>query len=99
MESKGPQVGKATGPEEMDMKRNELKEITTKYGLKIRRNPITDEAFGVYTDAKELIPELDAIADSTEPSNVQVERRYAGGEYQYLVTAPTNWFDLYGWVK
>lgn len=92
-------MGKATGPEVKEMKRNELKEIAARYGMEIRRNPITDEAFGVYTDAKELIPELDAIADSTEYSNVQVERRYAGGEYQYLVTAPTDWFDFYGWVK
>ncbi len=92
-------MGKATGPEVKDMKRNELKEIATRYGMEIRRNPITDEAFGVYANTKALIPELDAIADSTEYSNVQVERRYAGGEYQYLVTAPTDWFDLYGWVK
>lgn len=91
-------MGKAIGPEVKEMKRNELKEIANRYGMEIRRNPITDEAFGVYTDAKALIPELDAIADSTEYSNVQVERRYAGGEYQYLVTAPTDWFDLYGWV-
>ena len=26
------------------MKRNELKEIATRYGMEIRRNPITDEA-------------------------------------------------------
>lgn len=92
-------MGKATGPEVKEMKRNELEEIAARYGTEIRRNPITDEAFGVYANTKTLIPELDVIADSIEYSNVQVERRYAGGEYQYLVTDPKAWFDLYGWVK
>lgn len=81
------------------MKINELKEIAKKYGMEISRNPITNEGHGVYVSTETLIPELDALADTCEPGNVQVVRTYIAGEYNYYVEAPKKWFDRWGWVN
>lgn len=78
---------------------NELKEIAKKYGMEISRNPITDAGHGVHVTTETLIPELDALADGCEPGDVQVERTYIAGEYNYYVEAPKKWFDRWGWVN
>lgn len=78
---------------------NELKEIAKKYGMEISRNPITDEGHGVHVSTETLIPELDALADACEPSNVQVVRTCIAGEYSYYVEAPKRWFDRWGWIN
>lgn len=79
------------------MKINELKAIAKKYGMEISRNPITDEGHGVHVATETLIPELDALADTCDPRNVQVVRTCIAGEYNYYVEAPKKWFDLWGW--
>lgn len=79
------------------MKINELKAIANKYGMEISRNPITGEGHGVHVSTETMIPELDALADTCEPCNVQVIRTCIAGEYNYYVEAPKRWFDRWGW--
>ena len=84
------------------MTKNEVKTIAEKHGMEIMRNPITDEAHGVYCESENLIPELDALANKVDwhnpaPGAVAVERQVFGTVYRYTIHCPTTWFDLWGW--
>lgn len=84
------------------MTKIEVKAIAKKHGMTILRNPITDEAHGVYCESGSLIPELDAIANKVDwhnpaPGTVVVERQAFGPTYRYTIHCPTSWFDLWGW--
>lgn len=80
------------------MKRSEAKELAAKYGMEIMRDPITSLAHGLYVHSADLIPELDAYADSAERCNVNCIRLAAGDSYLYRLECPTAWFDLWGWT-
>lgn len=83
------------------MNKATAKALSDKYGMKILRHPITNEAWAVSVESDELIPELDKYADAA-PENCMgdntaiVQRTYAGS-YAYKIVCPTRWFDLWGW--
>ena len=84
------------------MNKNEVMELAKKYGMEILRNPVTNEAHGVFCEIENLIPELDAIANKVDWHNpaagvVAVERQAFGPVYRYTIHCPTSWFDLWGW--
>lgn len=83
------------------MNKETAKTLCEKYGMKILRNPITDQAWAVSIESEILIPELDAYADAAPESRMgdniaTVQRTYAG-TYTYKIVCPTRWFDLWGW--
>lgn len=79
------------------MKKEQMKQIAEKYGMEILRHPITSEAWALYKISAEPIPELDALCESAEPSNIGATRSCIPGEISYKIACPTNWFDLFGW--
>lgn len=83
------------------MTKTEARNLADKYGMEILRNPITSEAWALYTESPASIPELDRIADSCDAnpySNVQFVRTNNTGVTTYKMVCPTSWFDLWGWV-
>ena len=84
------------------MKKSELKAIADKYNMEIARNPVTQEFTCLFKKTKNLIPELDEIADRIGfpmSDNVEGVRELGiDGIYRYRIYPPKNWFDLWGWT-
>lgn len=78
------------------MTKSELKAIAKTYGMEIGRDPITREAFCVYGNYEEEIPELTKICNE-DTSPVVGTVNYAPGAILYKLVCPTSWFDLWGW--
>lgn len=83
------------------MKKKELRALAERYGMEILRNPVTSEAFGVMVDSEDLIPELDALAESRKPLTPCAATRelVAGTTYRYKIVTTPAWFDLWGWAE
>ena len=86
------------------MNKTEVMELAKKHNMEILRNPVTDEAHGVFCESETLIPELDALANTVDwhnpaPGQVAVERQVFGPVYRYTIHCPTDWFDLWGWKE
>lgn len=82
------------------MKRAEAKALASKYGMRILREPITHEAWGLYLESSECIKELDALANQ-EINPCAMVADYSCeeiGVVTYKLICPTSWFDLWGWV-
>ena len=88
------------------MTKNEVKDIQKTYGMEVLRDPITQEAQGVYCEADRLIPELDRMNaapascsfEQCETYPCYVTREMIGCGYRYVIYCPKEWFDLYGWA-
>ncbi len=86
------------------MKKAELKELSTRYGMSIMREEITNEGIGLYLMTEKDIPELDALANippfSAGPRRVIATKAYNpwDNSHTYRVYCPTSWFDLWGWA-
>ena len=86
------------------MTKIEVKALADRHGMIILRDPITNEAHGVYCDTEDTIPEPDAIANTADwhnpaPGAVAVERQAFGPVYRYTIHCPSGWFDLWGWAE
>lgn len=82
------------------MKRAEAKALANKYGMRILREPITKEAWGLYLESQECIEELDAMAhQEIDPCFLEADYGCQDvGVVRYTLICPTSWFDLWGWV-
>ena len=84
------------------MKKSELKALSEKYGMNILRNDITREAWGVYLETVEDVPELEKFLSESyayTDGTITVEDLSfgIGGTHFYRVECPSDWFDLWGW--
>lgn len=82
------------------MKRAEAKALANKYGMRILREPITHEAWGLYLEAPECIEELDSLANQDIfPCILEADYGCQDvGLVTYKLVCPTSWFDLWGWA-
>ena len=83
------------------MKKAEAKALQERYNMEIMREPVTREAWGVYTESANLIPELDELADGNGADLLPCAclREWNGGGYTYKLICPTAWFNLCGWKE
>ena len=80
------------------MTKAKAKELQEKYKMEILRHDITKQAEGLQVMSKELIPELDALAESNEHGwNYTCIRERFVDRYRYRLFLPTDWIDLWGW--
>lgn len=92
--------------------RKRIRDLYDFYNMKIARNPVTNQAWGIYLDTSESIPELDAYQveiDKTYTYRVKADKTYtyqsiqmqteyfAPGFIRYTIICPKTWFDLAGW--
>ncbi len=86
------------------MKKAELKDVATRYGMGIIREEVTSKGVGLFLVTAEDIPELDALANtppfSAAPGAVVATKEYSpcDSTHTYRVYCPSNWFDLWGWA-
>lgn len=82
------------------MKRAEVKLLANKYGMEILRNPVTEEAWGLYLESAERIDELDALTNQEIYPCVMLADYSCQdiGRVTYKLVCPANWFDLWGWA-
>ena len=80
------------------MTRNEAKELQSKYGMEILRNPITGEAWGLYLVSASCIKELGDLANA-DILPCAMEACYHTPDYiTYTLACPKKWFDRCGWA-
>lgn len=86
------------------MKKSELKDVATRYGMGIIREEVTSKGVGLFLVTAEDIPELDALANtppfSAAPGAVVAMKEYSpcDNTHTYRVYCPTSWLDLWGWA-
>lgn len=86
------------------MKKAELKDVATRYGMGIIREEVTSKGVGLFLVTAEDIPELDALANtppfSAAPGAVVTTKEYSpcDNAHTYRVYCPTSWLDLWGWA-
>lgn len=80
-----------------EMTKEKAKTIAGTYKMEILRNPVTGEAWGVWCDTEQLIPELDDLTEISDQYWACTRERIGENEYRYKLVLPTSWFDLWGW--
>jgi hypothetical protein len=79
------------------MTKAEAMALATKYNMEILRHPVTNEAWAIQCNSKELIPELDKLTDSLCLPCTVTRKLFCEDTYIYTLVCPKTWFDLYGW--
>lgn len=72
--------------------------LYNRFGMRILRNPVTQEAWGLYLESPEEIPELESIWALNEPTGMEAWTEPDGSRY-YRLRLPESWFDLWGFKE
>lgn len=77
--------------------KKQLMEITEKYNMELFKHYLTGQTLGFYTIALKRLEDLDELAErDLGPTCVTREKCCQG--WKYIIYAPANWVDLWGWV-
>lgn len=81
------------------MTKSKMQFIARKYGMQIRRDEDTGNAWGISVLSKEEIPELDDIIaeESVSDSCVTGWALDEDGKIRYTIVCPSAWFSADGW--